>query len=135
MNYNSNVACSHIFHERFLKKYWKNQYFSSIGRKNCGCSVAKLCLTLRNPMDCGNTSLPCSSLSPGVYSSSLSLMASPTGINDAIQPSHPLLALFSFCPQSFPASESLAVSQCFASGGQNIGASPLASVLPMNIQD
>ena len=38
-----------------------------------------------------HASLPCSSLSPRVCSSSLSLMASPTGINDAIQPSHPLL--------------------------------------------
>ena len=39
---------------------------------------------------------------------------------------------FSSCPQSFPASGSFPVSQLFASGGQNIGAS--ASVLPMNIQ-
>ena len=38
----------------------------------------------------------------------------------------------SFCPQSFPASGSLPVSQVFPSGGQSIGAS--ASVLPMNIQ-
>ena len=39
------------------------------------------------------------------------------------------------CPQSFPASESIPVSQLFASGGQSIGASVSASVLPMNIQD
>ena len=38
----------------------------------------------------------------------------------------------SSCPQSFPASEFLAMSQLFASCGQSIGA--LASVLPMNIQ-
>ena len=36
------------------------------------------------------------------------------------------------CLQSFPESRSFPVSQLFASGGQNIGAS--ASVLPMNIQ-
>ena len=41
---------------------------------------------------------------------------------------------FSSCPQPFPASESFSVSQFFASGGQNIGASALASVFPMNIQ-
>ena len=41
---------------------------------------------------------------------------------------------FSFCLQSFPASRSFQMSQFFASGGQSIGASSLASVLPMNIQ-
>ena len=44
---------------------------------------------------------------------------------------HPLLS----CLQSCPASGSFPVSQIFASGGQNIGASASASVLPMNIQD
>ena len=41
---------------------------------------------------------------------------------------------FSSCLQSFPASGSFPVSQLFASGGQSIGASASASVLPMNIQ-
>ena len=40
-----------------------------------------------------------------------------------------------FCLQSFPASGSFPMSQFFASGGQSIGASASASVLPMNIQD
>ena len=40
-----------------------------------------------------------------------------------------------FCLQSFPASRSFPVSQFFSSGGQSIGASASASVLPMNIQD
>ena len=39
------------------------------------------------------------------------------------------------CLQSFPASKSFQMSQFFASGGQNIGVSTSASVLPMNIQD
>ena len=43
-------------------------------------------------------------------------------------------ALFSFCLRSFPASESFPMSRLFASGSQNIGASALASVLPMNLQ-
>ena len=41
---------------------------------------------------------------------------------------------FSSCPQSFPTSRSFPVSQLFASGGQSIGASASASVLPMCIQ-
>ena len=42
---------------------------------------------------------------------------------------------FSYCLQSFPASGSFPMSQFFTSGGQSIGASVSASVLPMNIQD
>ena len=43
-------------------------------------------------------------------------------------------ALFSSCLQSFPASGSFPMSQLFASGGQSIGTSTSASVLPVNIQ-
>ena len=42
---------------------------------------------------------------------------------------------FSSCPQSFPASGSFQMSQFFTSGGQSIGVSASASVLPMNTQD
>ena len=42
---------------------------------------------------------------------------------------------FSSCPQSFPASGSFPVSQFFTSGGQSVGVSGAASVLPVNIQD
>ena len=42
--------------------------------------------------------------------------------------------LFSFCFQSLPASGSFPMSQLFAPGDQNIGASVSASVLPMSIQ-
>ena len=42
---------------------------------------------------------------------------------------------FSSCPQSFPASGSFQMSQLFASGGQSIGVSASARLLPMNIQD
>ena len=42
---------------------------------------------------------------------------------------------FSSCLQSFPASGSFPMSQFFTSGGQSIGVSASASVLPMNIQD
>ena len=55
-------------------------------------------------------------------------------ISDAIQPSHPLLFP---SPPAFDLSQHQSLFQwvsSFASGGQSIGASALASVLPMNIQ-
>ena len=42
---------------------------------------------------------------------------------------------FSSCPQSLLASRSFPMSQSFIWGGQSIGVSALASVLPKNIQD
>ena len=42
---------------------------------------------------------------------------------------------FSSCPQSLPASRSFPMSQLFAWGGQSIGVSAVASVLPVNTQD
>ena len=53
-------------------------------------------------------------------------------VGDAIQPSHPVIP-FSSCLQSFPAS-AFPMSRFLASGGQSIGASASASVLPINIQ-
>ena len=55
----------------------------------------------------------------------------------SVDPSnHLILCLpFSSCLQCLPASGSFPVSQFFASGGQSIGVSASASVLPMNIQD
>ena len=50
------------------------------------------------------------------------------GISSSVVP-------FSSCPQSLSASESFPMSQLFAWGGQSIGVSALASVLPMNTQD
>ena len=51
---------------------------------------------------------------------------------------HPTISssvvLFSFCPQSFPASGSFPISWFFTSSGWIIGASASASVLPVNIQ-
>ena len=55
-------------------------------------------------------------------------------VGDAIQPSHPVVP-FSSCLQSFPASRSFSRSQFFASCGQSIGVSALASVLPKNTRD
>ena len=80
---------------------------------------------LCNPMDWSTPGFPdctpgaCSNLCP------LSWWCHPT-ISSSVVP-------FSFCFQSFLASESFPMSQFFTSGGQSIGAS--TSVLPMNIQD
>ena len=52
---------------------------------------------------------------------------------------HPTISFsvtpFTFCPQSFPESRSISVSQLFPSDGQSIGTSTSASALPMSIQD
>ena len=71
---------------------------------------------------------PCPSPTPGVYSNSspLSRWCHPA-ISTSVVPFFRL--------QSFPASGSFQVNQFFASGGQRIGVSASASVLPMNIQD
>ena len=71
---------------------------------------------------------PCPSPVPGACSDS----------RPSSQWSHPAIsssvAPFSSCLQSFPASGSFPMSQLFTSGGQSIGASASASVLPTNIQ-
>ena len=71
---------------------------------------------------------PCPSPTPRVYpnSSPLSRWCHPA-ISSSVVP-------FSSCPQSFPVSGSFPMSQFFESGGQSIGVSASASVLPMNIQ-
>ena len=48
-------------------------------------------------------------------------------VSDAIQPSHPLLTPFSYCPPSFPASGSFPICCLFASAGQSIGDSTSVS--------
>jgi len=72
---------------------------------------------------------PCPSPTPRVYPNScpLSPWCHPT-ISSSVVP-------FSSCPQSFLASGSFQMSQLLTSGGQRIGVSASASVLPMNIQD
>ena len=71
---------------------------------------------------------PCPSPSRGVHSNSRppSWWCHPA-ISSSVVP-------FSSCPQSLPASGPLPMSQLFAWGGQSIGVSASASVLPMNTQ-
>ena len=74
-----------------------------------------------------HTRLPCPLLSPRVCSDSCPLSS---WCHSAIWSS---VAPFSSRPQSFPASGSFPMSRLFVSGGQSIGTSALASVLPANI--
>ena len=72
---------------------------------------------------------PCPSPTPGVYSHS----------RPSSQWCHPAISSsvvpFSSCSQSLSASGSFPMSQLFTWGGQSIGVSASASVLPMNTQD
>ena len=72
---------------------------------------------------------PCTSPTPGVSPNScpLSWWCHPSISSFAVP--------FSSSPQSFPASGCFQKSQFFTSGGQSIGVSASASVLPMNTQD
>ena len=76
-----------------------------------------------------HTRLPYPSPIPGAYSNSCpsSQWCHPTILSSVIP--------FSSRLQSFPASGSFQMSQFFASGGQSIGVSVSASVLPVDIQD
>ena len=80
---------------------------------------------------CGlqHTRLPCPSPTPGAFSNSCpsSWWCHLTILSSVVH--------FSSCLQSFPTSRSFPVSQFFASGGQSIGVSASASVLPVNTQD
>ena len=89
-------------------------------------SVAQLCPTLCDPMDCR---LPCPSPIPGAYPNShpTSRWCHPT-ISSSVIP-------FSSCLQSLPASQFFPRSQFFPSGDPSIVASASASALPENIQD
>ena len=92
-------------------------------------SVAQSCLTLCDPMNHSTPGLP-------VYHQLLEFTQTHVHwVSDAIQPSHPLSSPsppalnLSYHKGLFP------MSQLFASGGQSIGVSASAPVLPMNTQD
>ena len=91
------------------------------------CSVTKSCLTLWPPW----TAALHASLSITIFQNLFKLMSI-----ESLMPSIHLnlCCPLSSCPQSFPTSGSFPVGQLFKSGGQSIGASASASVLPVNIQ-
>ena len=107
---------------------WSWRLYLWIWRLCCCCSVTKLCPTLCDPMGCSMPGLPV------LHGLSEFAQTHVHWVGDAIQPSHHLSS--SSPAFNFPQHQGLfSVSQFFASGGQSIGASASASVLPMNIQD
>ena len=91
-------------------------------------SVTQLCPVLRDPMDCSTPGFPVHHQLPEPTQTHLHW------VGDAIQPSHPLFPLL-LLPSIFPSIRIFQMNQLFASGGQSIGVSALASILPMNTQD
>ena len=86
--------------------------------------VAESCWTL-HPMDCKTPGFP-------VHHQLLELAQTHVHpVGDAIEPSHPLLSPSA----AFNLSQVFSTCRLLPSGGQRIGTSASASVLPMNIQD
>ena len=94
----------------------------------CCCSVAQLCPTFCVLL-----------MAPGQPFLSFLISQSLLNFCPLIWWCHPTISSpvipISSCLQSFPASGSFLMSRLFTSGGQSIGASASASVLPTNIQD
>ena len=151
-----NWACSSILSRKYLKmlensfyksllvpafrrqepnlKWEKNAIAQNTGREAAFINVrsvqfslvAQSCPTLCDPMDCSTPGFPVyHQLLEFTNSCPLSWWRHPT-ISSSVIP---------FCHlQSFPASGSFQMCQFFTSGGQSIGVSASASVLPMNTQ-
>ena len=109
--------------ETVAVSYFSPHMFSSVQFS----SVAQSCPTLW-PHESQHTRPPCPSQTP-VYSNSCpsSRWCHPAISSSAVP--------FSSCPQFLPASGSFQMTQLFAWGGQSIGVSASASVLPVNTQD
>ena len=92
-------------------------------------SVTQSCPDSLQPHGLQHARLPCPSPTPRACSNSRpsSWWCHPT-ISSSVVP-------FSSSLETFPASGSFPMSQFFASGGQSIGVSASASVVPMDVQD
>ena len=121
-----NLYAQHIMRKTGLDEL---QAGIKIGRRNINNlqfhSLAQSCPTLHDPLDCSTPGFTVHHQLPEIQVHQ---------VGDAIQPSYPVIP-FSSHLQSPPGSGCFLLSQFFASGGQSIGASSLASVCPMNIQD
>ena len=115
---------------------WKQKYYIQIAETSKNStryqfsSITQSCPTLCDPMDCSTPGFP-------VRHQLLEFTQTPS--RPSSRWCHPTISSsvvpFSSCLQSFPVSGSFPMSQFFTSGGQSIGVSASASVLPMNIQD
>ena len=112
--------------ERKKKEIWRGR------EENLYCTVQFSCSVMSDSLGTHglqNDRLPSLSPTPGACSNSCpSSQWCHRTISSSVIP-------FSSRLQSFPASGSFPISQFFTSGGQTIGPSASASVLPMNIQD
>ena len=100
--------------------------FASFSSVQFSCSVVSNSL---QPHELQHVRCPCPSPTPWVYPNSCpSSQWCHPAISSSVMP-------FSSCPQSLPASGSFPMSQLFSWGGQSIGVSASASILPMNTQD
>ena len=122
-----NFLGQNALYHLLIRWYWIH-YFKLWATQSVQFSCSVVSDSLR-PHGLQRVRPPCLSPTSGAYLNScpLSWWCHPT-ISSSVIP-------FSSCPQSFPASGSLPMSQLFASGGQHTGVSASASVLPMNIQD
>ena len=119
------ISVSIIIRDIALQFFFLVTSLSGLGSVQFRCSVMSDSLW---PCELQHARLPCPSPTPRTCSNSCpsSRRCYPT-ISSSVVP-------LSSCLQSFSASGSFPMSQLFASGGQNIGASASASVLPMDIQ-
>ena len=106
--------------ESYSTLLWAHGIFSSVQFSH---SVVSNSL---RPHELQHARPPCPLPTPGVRSCPSSQWCHPA-ISSSVVP-------FSSCPQTLLASQSFPMSQLFAWGGQSIGISALASVLPMNTQ-
>ena len=103
----------------------RSSFLHSLSKRILLFSRSVLSDSLR-PHGLQHARLPCPSPTPGLAQTHVHR------VDDAIQPSHPLSSPSPAL--NLPASQSYPMRRFIATGGQNIGASAPASVLPMNIQ-
>ena len=115
-----------VFH--VIKAKWHKANFWKAGDPSVQFSPSIVSDSLW-PCGLQHTRFPCPSPTPRAYSNSCPSRwwCHPT-ISSSVIP-------FPSCLQSFPESGSFQMSQFFTSGGQSIGVSASAAVLPVNIQD
>ena len=129
-------TCTHIYKLKRIRNRVRKDIILGTCTQGCtrnftrklqfSCSVMSDSLW---PHGMRHARLPCPSPTPRVYSNSCpSSQRCHTTISTFVIP-------FSSHCLSFPASQSFPMRQLFASGGQSIGVSASASVLPMNFQD
>ena len=123
------VLCRHSSYSNYSPS--TNHFLFCLKYEFTFSSAAQLCPTLCDPMNRSTPGLPVHHQLPQFTQTHVYWVMS-----DAIQPSHPLS---SPSPPAHNLSQhhdrSFQMSQLFTSGGQSIGVSASASILPMNTQD